>query len=78
MEKCGKTHNLGHFRVNVPVQFELVPVQFRFWSFLANLYRYMLDMYRYNLFWFSCSNQLSYCSHNLLIYYPISVIQVAN
>ena len=23
MEKCEKTHTLGHFRVNVPVQFEL-------------------------------------------------------
>ena len=44
MEKCEKTHIFGHFRVNVPVQFELVPVQFQFWSFLANLYRYMLDM----------------------------------
>ena len=41
MEKCEKTHILGHFRVNVPVQFELVPVQCRFWSFLANLYRYI-------------------------------------
>ena len=30
MEKCEKTHILGHFRVNVPVQFELVPVQFEF------------------------------------------------
>ena len=64
MEKCEKTHILGHFRVNVPVQFELVPVQLRFWSFLTNLYRY-------NLFWFSCFDQFSYFGHNLLISYPI-------
>ena len=71
MEKCEKTHNLGHFRVNVPVQFELVPVQCQFLSFLANLYRYMLDMYRYNLLWFSYFDQFSYFGHNVLISYPI-------
>ena len=71
MEKCEKIHILGHFRVNVPVQFELVPVQFRFWSFLTNLYRYMLDLYRYNLFWFSYFDQFSYFGHNLLISYSI-------
>ena len=71
MEKCDKTHILGHFRVNVPVQFELVPVQLRFLSFLTNLYRYMLDMYRYNLFWFSYFDQFSYFGYNLLISYPI-------
>ena len=71
MEKCEKTHILGHFRVNVPVQFELVPIQCRFWSFLANLYRYMLDMYRNNLLWFSYFDQFSYFGHNLFISYPI-------
>ena len=71
MEKCEKTHILGHFQVNVLVQFELVPVQLRFWSFLTNLYRYMLDMYRYNLFWFSYFDQFSYFGYNLLISYLI-------
>ena len=71
MGKCEKTHILGHFRVNVPVQFELVLVQLRFWSFLANLYRYMLDMYRYNPVLVSSSDQFSYFGHNLLISYPI-------
>ena len=64
MEKCEKTHILGHFWVIVPVQVELVPVQFRFWSFLANLYRY-------NLFCFSYFDQFSYFGHNLLISYPL-------
>ena len=70
-EKGGENTHFGHFRVNVPVHFELVPVQFRFWSFLANMYRYMLDIYRYTLFWFSCSYQFLYFGHNLLISYPI-------
>ena len=71
MEKCEKTHTLGHFRVIVPVQVVLVPVKFRFWSFLANLYRYKLNLYRYNLFCFSCFDQFLYFGHNLLISYPI-------
>ena len=71
MEKCEKTHILGHFRVNVPVQFELVPVQFQLRSFLTNLYRYKLDLYRYNSVLFSSFDQFSYFGHNLLISYPI-------
>ena len=71
MEKCEKTHILGHFRVNVPVKFELVPVQFQFRSFLTNLYRYKLDLYRYNPVLFSSFDQFSYFGHNLLISYPI-------
>ena len=71
MEKCEKTHILGPFRVNVPVQFELVPVQFQFWSFLTNLYWYKLDLYRYNPVLFSYFDQFSYFGHNLLISYPI-------
>ena len=78
MKNGRKIHILGTFRGLVPVQFELVPVQLRFWSFLANLYRYKLDLYRYNLFWFSCFDQFSYFGHNLLISYPIGVIQVDN
>ena len=64
MEKCEKTHILGHFRVNVPVQYQ-------FWSFLTNLYRYKLDLYRYNPVLFSSFDQFSYFGHNLLISYPI-------
>ena len=36
-----------------------------------NMYRYMLEVYRYTLFCFSCFDQFSYFSHNLLITYPI-------
>ena len=71
MEKCEKTHTLGHFRVIVPVQVELVPVQLRFWSFWTNLYRYKLDLYRYNLLWFSYFDKFSYFGQNLLISYLI-------
>ena len=70
-EKKGENTHSGHFRLYVPVQFELVPVQLRFWSFLANLYRHMLDMYRYNPVLVSSSDQVSYFGHNLLISYPI-------
>ena len=46
MEKCEKTHILGHFGLLVLVHFESVPVHFRFWSFLAKVYRYTLEVYR--------------------------------
>ena len=39
MEKCDKTHILGHFGSLLPVQLEVVPVQVFFWSFLAKFYR---------------------------------------
>ena len=71
MEKCEKTHILGHFGRLVQVHFESVPVHFGFWSFLANVYRYTLGVYRYTLFCFPSFDQFSYFGHNFLISYPI-------
>ena len=74
----GENTHSGHFRVKCIGTLGLVPVHFRFWSFLAKVYRYTLGVYRYTLLCFSCSDQFSYFGHNLLISYPILVIQVAN
>ena len=44
-------------------------------------YRYQIEWYRYRIFGTDtqCSimDQCSYCGHNLVISYPISMIQVA-